>query len=247
MCKAPLLPRSDPLQRSPAALGSFALCTSLGLAPAWQQPPDNQPKSFVLFSMYIPRTAEKNPSHPGPWIPRVGHYGSRQPGAGAQGVSRQAVHQLGRPGSPRILASPAPTFHFRDLGVVNHLTHRSAVKPGSELLGKAFENWPMSFPPMHATRRRITTYRFGDSRAASKWTSCSDMPLWPVEARGKPRITGTDLKGLIHFKKECPSVQYRLLVCLEQRRRKPEEGIHILPYQDFVESLWAGEWTSDPG
>ena len=147
---------------------------------------------------------------------------------------------------PKRRTIQAPKFYFRDLGVVNHLTHRSAVKPGSELFGKAFENWLFHELSAHA---RYTEKHYD----LSFWRLSSGIEVdfilghasVAVEARGKPRITGTDLKGLIHFKKEYPSVQYRLLVCLEQRRRKTEEGIHILPYQDFVESLWAGEWTSD--
>jgi predicted AAA+ superfamily ATPase len=35
----------------------------------------------------------------------------------------------------------APKFYFRDIGVVNHLAKRGSVQAGSELFGKAFENW----------------------------------------------------------------------------------------------------------
>jgi len=65
-----------------------------------------------------------------------------------------------------------------------------------------------------------------------------------IEAKGKPRITGADLKGLVHFKKEYPSVQHQIIVCLEKRRRKTDDDIYILPYDDFIDSLCAGEWTS---
>ena len=35
----------------------------------------------------------------------------------------------------------SPKFYFADVGVVNHLAKRGALRPGSELFGKAFENW----------------------------------------------------------------------------------------------------------
>lgn len=35
----------------------------------------------------------------------------------------------------------APKFYFVDVGVVNRLARRGELKPGSELYGKAFENW----------------------------------------------------------------------------------------------------------
>jgi predicted AAA+ superfamily ATPase len=42
---------------------------------------------------------------------------------------------------PKRRTIQAPKFYFRDLGVVNHLPRRKTVAPGSELFGKAFENW----------------------------------------------------------------------------------------------------------
>ena len=35
----------------------------------------------------------------------------------------------------------APKFYFEDVGVVNRLARRGELSPGSELYGKAFENW----------------------------------------------------------------------------------------------------------
>ena len=35
----------------------------------------------------------------------------------------------------------APKFYFADVGVVNHLARRGELRAGSELFGKAFENW----------------------------------------------------------------------------------------------------------
>ena len=35
----------------------------------------------------------------------------------------------------------APKFYFADVGVVNYLAKRNDLRPGSELYGKAFENW----------------------------------------------------------------------------------------------------------
>ena len=39
----------------------------------------------------------------------------------------------------RVLISPK--FYFDDVGVVNFLARRGVLEPGSELYGKAFENW----------------------------------------------------------------------------------------------------------
>lgn len=145
---------------------------------------------------------------------------------------------------PKRRTIQAPKFYFRDLGVVNHLTHRTAVKTGAELFGKAFENW--LFHELSAHSRYS-----GMHYDLSFWRLSSGIEVdfilgqgsVAIEAKGKPRITGSDLKGLAHFKNEYPSVRHRIIVCLEKRRRKTDQGIYILPYSDFIESLWAGEWT----
>lgn len=145
---------------------------------------------------------------------------------------------------PKRRTIQAPKFYFRDLGVVNHLTRRIPIRPGSELFGKAFENWLFHELSAHS---RYTEMHYD----LSFWRLSSgievDFILGPgsvaIEGKGKPRITSSDLKGLLHFKKEYPSVEHLIVVCLDPRRRKTEEGIHILPYKDFIESLWAGQWT----
>lgn len=35
----------------------------------------------------------------------------------------------------------SPKFYFTDAGIVNYLARRGEISPGSELFGKAFENW----------------------------------------------------------------------------------------------------------
>ena len=42
---------------------------------------------------------------------------------------------------PKRRVSVAPKFYFSDVGVVNILARRGVLQPGSELFGKAFENW----------------------------------------------------------------------------------------------------------
>ena len=38
-----------------------------------------------------------------------------------------------------------------------------------------------------------------------------------------------------------PEVKKRLVVCLESKERKTEDGILVCPYRQFTESLWAGD------
>ena len=138
----------------------------------------------------------------------------------------------------------APKFYFRDVGVVNRLAKRGTISPGSELFGYAFENWLFHEISVHSKYSE----QFYD---ISYWQLSSGIEVdfilsdaqTAVEVKGKEKITNNDLKGLRHFKQEYPNVKNRIVVCLEKKIRRNEEGIWILPYKDFLNSLWNSEWT----
>ena len=131
--------------------------------------------------------------------------------------------------------SGAPKFYFADVGVVNRLTRRGELAPGAQLYGKAFENWVCHELWAHAAYRELdlelscwrlpsgieVDFVLGDLKAA-------------VEAKASPRITRDHLRGLRALAAEHPEVRQRLVVCLEPRARRTEDGIDILPAADFV-------------
>ena len=54
------------------------------------------------------------------------------------------------------------------------------------------------------------------------------------EAKADARIANRHLKGLRSFAQDHPEVARRVLVCLEPRPRRTEEGIDVLPAEDFA-------------
>ncbi len=138
----------------------------------------------------------------------------------------------------------APKFYFRDVGVVNHLVRRGHVEPGSEAFGKAFENWVFHELSVH-TRSLQQPYDI------SYWRLSSGIEVdfvlgnaeTAVEVKGKERLQSRDTRHLEQFRAEYPEVRHLVVVCLEPRARITESGIHILPYQDFLDSLWEGKFT----
>jgi predicted AAA+ superfamily ATPase len=143
---------------------------------------------------------------------------------------------------PKRRTIQAPKFYFRDLGVVNHLARRGVIKPGSELFGKAFENWMFHELSVHAKYSELF-YELSYWRLSSGIEV--DFILGPgtvaIEAKGKSKITSGDIRGLVNFKKDFPEVKSLIIVCLEKRMRKTDEGIHIVPYQEFTKLLWDGK------
>jgi len=140
----------------------------------------------------------------------------------------------------RVIA--APKFYFADVGVVNHLARRGRLERGGELYGKAFENWVFHelsahnaylevFAPL--SYWRLTTgvevdFVVGDMKVA-------------IEAKASERIGGDHLKGLRQLALDHPRVGRRIVVCLEKRRRRTEDGIEILPAEAFATDLASGE------
>ena len=62
-----------------------------------------------------------------------------------------------------------------------------------------------------------------------------------IEVKAKPRITPHDYRHLLEFRKEHPDVQHLIIVCTDSRQRLTKEGIRILPWNDFLNALWAGK------
>ena len=136
----------------------------------------------------------------------------------------------------------APKFYLSDVGVVNRLARRGRLSRGSDAYGRAFENW--IFHELSA----YLDYADG-SDDLSYWRLAGgtevdfivgDMRL-AVEAKATGRIVPRHLKGLRSLVTDHPNVGGRVVVCLEDRPRRTEDGIDILPAGVFVTRLWDGD------
>lgn len=135
----------------------------------------------------------------------------------------------------RVIA--APKFYFADVGVVNHLARRGRLEPGSELFGKAFENWVhhelTAFRAYHAPDLELSYWRLASGIEVDFIVGQMEVA---IEAKASARITADHLSGLRHLHTDHPRAR-RLVVCLEAKRRVTEDGIEILPVRTFVAAL----------
>ena len=135
----------------------------------------------------------------------------------------------------------APKFYFADVGVVNRLIRRGELTPGSPLYGKAFENWV--FHELSAGIEyqewdlELTYWRLPSGIEVD--FVLGDMEV-AVEAKASARITRDHLRGLRTLVEEHPGVRRRIVVCLEPRARRTDDGIDILPAADFIRRLGQG-------
>jgi predicted AAA+ superfamily ATPase len=135
----------------------------------------------------------------------------------------------------------APKFYFADIGIVNRLARRGELMPGSELYGKAFENWVFHELCAHnaysESAARLSYWRLASGIEVD--FIINDMQV-AIEAKSTARVTSDHLKGLRALKQDHPRVGERILVCLEPKSRLTEDGILVLPAMEFSARLQAG-------
>jgi predicted AAA+ superfamily ATPase len=140
----------------------------------------------------------------------------------------------------RVIA--APKFYFADVGVVNYLARRGDLQPGSELYGKAFENWVF-----HELCAR-NSYGGAFARLAY-WRLTSGIEVdfivnemeLAIEAKASAKVTVDHLRGLRELARDHRGIKQRLIVCLERTSRKTDDGIWILPAKEFINRLGGGD------
>lgn len=143
---------------------------------------------------------------------------------------------------PKRRVIQSPKFYFSDVAIVNHLARRGVLQPGGELFGKAFENWIahelFSYIEYSGTEVDMSYWRLPSGIEVDFLLT----PAWvALEAKAKAKISADDLRGLRELAVEHPSVKRRVIVCLESRARRTDDGIEIWPYSRFARALWDGE------
>ena len=136
----------------------------------------------------------------------------------------------------------APKLYFEDVGLVNRLARRGELHRGSDDYGKAFENWVFhelsAFLAYRERDEQLTYWRLpsgievdfvvGDMRVA-------------LEAKATARVTSSHLKSLRSLAEEHPGIDRRVVVCLEPRPRRTDDGVNIIGATDFAQRLWNDE------
>lgn len=143
---------------------------------------------------------------------------------------------------PKRRVIQAPKFYFADVGVVNRLARRGAVRPRSELYGKALENLVChELAAYRSYRRRPWTLAYWRLASGIEVDFiASDLSL-AVEVKASARVRDDHLGGLRALLEDHPGVRRRVVACLEPRRRTTSDGIEVLPVRAFLTALWAGQ------
>ena len=140
---------------------------------------------------------------------------------------------------PKRRVAASAKFYFSDVGVVNFLAKRGYIQQGSELFGKAFENWCF---------HELTAYNLYNEKFADLfyWRLAggtevdfiiNDMDV-AIEVKGSEKISATHLKGLRSLEVDHPQIGRKIVVCCEKKLRITDDGIEIIPAAIFAAMLW---------
>lgn len=129
-------------------------------------------------------------------------------------------------------------YYFFDVGLVGYLQGRKPT-PRTREYGEAFETFIMH--ELVSWR----DYRSGD--AVSYWRSASGYEVdfilgdhTAIEVKAKENVSVDDLRSLRAIAEE-NKLKRCVCVSLEPRTRRIG-GITILPYREFLENLWSGQY-----
>jgi len=138
--------------------------------------------------------------------------------------------------------SIADKFYFNDVGVVNFLAKRGEILPGSDLFGKAFENWVLhELRCYNAYCERFAQFSFWRLSSGIEVDFVVDDMACVIECKSSVSIRESHLKGLRELVKDHPEVDQRIVVCREPVSRLTKDGIQILSVADFLQALWKEE------
>lgn len=142
---------------------------------------------------------------------------------------------------PKRRVAASAKFYFSDVGVVNFLAKRGKLDPGSELFGKAFENWCFHELNAYNMYNEISAafYYWRLASGTEVDFIVNDMDV-AIEAKAARKITDDHLKGLRSLKEDHADIKRRIVVCCEDKPRTTSDGIEIIPAVEFPQVLWKG-------
>ena len=130
-------------------------------------------------------------------------------------------------------------YDFFDVGVASWLQGRPVLK-GTPEFGPAFETWLLHELVCHRD--------YAGGSPIKHWRSASGYEVdfvlgdhTAIEVKAKENVALRELRGLSALAEERP-IKHALCVSLDPRPRRVG-GIRILPYREFLDALWGGEFT----
>ena len=136
----------------------------------------------------------------------------------------------------------APRWYMADVGLVNFLAKRGTLSIGSELFGKAFENFIFhELCAANAYLQKYAEFSYWRLSSGAEVDFIVNDVRFAIECKAVKSVGNHHLKGLREIAAEHSGVGRRIIVSLEGVSRITEDKIEILTLDDFLQQLWEGE------
>ena len=134
----------------------------------------------------------------------------------------------------------APKFYLFDVGVAGAIINRHLDQPRGELFGKAFEHYIFMELSAHRSYTELDyKINFWRTKSGLEVDFVLGNGQIAIEVKGTSTIRPSDLKPMKAFIDEY-TPQKAIVVCQEKQPRI-HDGIHIMPYTEFLQRLWQGD------
>jgi predicted AAA+ superfamily ATPase len=130
-------------------------------------------------------------------------------------------------------------FYLFDVGVANALVRRWEVPERSESHGRALEH--LVFLELRSyldTRRSEETLTFWRTRTGLEVDFVIGDRIG-IEVKAGGHVTRRDTHGLLALAEEV-DLKRRIVVATERQRRLTDDGVEVVPVEDFLRDLWGG-------
>ncbi len=140
----------------------------------------------------------------------------------------------------RAVITRAPKFYLFDVGVAGHLTGRRIERPAGQDFGRALEHFLlMELLAYRSYRERDVPIRFWRTKTGLE----CDFVIGrrgevAIEVMGGADPGSRDLAPLRAYVEE-HHPRHAIVVCTTSAPRRTQDGIRILPWERFLERLWA--------
>ena len=128
-------------------------------------------------------------------------------------------------------------YYLFDIGLARHLQGRRGLAPGTPEYGSAFESYIFQEIKAFCDYHLLDGPRYWRSKSGFEVDFLFEDVA--VEVKAKRVVGARDLRGLKALREE-NLFTHHLLVCMEPMPRLLD-GIRVLPWEAFLDSLWAGE------
>jgi predicted AAA+ superfamily ATPase len=131
-------------------------------------------------------------------------------------------------------------FYLFDIGLTNYLARRSP-KTGTPEFGHSFENYIlMELKAYQAYRNPELDIRYWRTSTGFEVDFVLGEMEVAIETKASRSVHSAHTRAIRALREE-HRVGRAVIVSLEKHPRTLEPGLQVLPWQDFLERLWAGE------